>query len=65
MDDSGTSPRRQPLLSAEKWKLENRGLQIIAVTSAATFRLVGSELGVKYTATTWRRDGAREDFFCA
>lgn len=51
MDDSGTSPRRPPLLSAEKWKLGNRGLQII-------------ELGVKYTATTWRCDGARDDFSC-
>lgn len=64
MDDSSTSPRRLPPLSAEKWKLENRGLQIIAATPAATFGLVGSELGVKYTATTWRCDGARDGFFC-
>lgn len=64
MDDSGTSLRRPLPLSAEKWKLENRGLQIIAATSAATFGLVGSELGVKYTATTWRCDGARDGFLC-
>lgn len=54
---------RRPPLSAGKWKLENRGLQIIAATSAATFGPVGSELGVRYTATTWRCDGGCEGWF--